>query len=83
MVTLIKKNFDTVSTPNIALMEIQPLTHRLGGVPTTVAKKMLEATTQFYTKGDHVVDIVHQKKHHKRRLHKLGVRHIKGLVSTD
>ena len=61
MVTLIKKNFDTVSTPNIAQMEIRPLTHRLGGVPTTVAKKMLEATTQFYTKGDRVVDVVYQK----------------------
>ena len=61
MVTLIKKNFDTVSTPNIAQMEIRPLTHRLRGVPTTVAKKMLEATTQFYTKGDRVVDVVHQK----------------------
>ena len=61
MVTLIKKNFDTVSIPNIARMEIRPLTHRLGGVPTTVAKKTLEVTTQFYTKGDRVVDVVHQK----------------------
>ena len=61
MVTLIKKNFDTVSTPNIAQMEIRPLTHRLGSVPTTVAKKMLEATTQFYTKGDRVVDVVYYK----------------------
>ena len=61
MVTLIKKNFDTVSIPNIARMEIQPLTHRLGGVPTTVAKKTLEATTQFYTKGDRVIDVVHRK----------------------
>ena len=40
-------------------MEIRPLTHRLGGVPTTVAKKTLEATTQFYTKGDRVVDVVY------------------------
>ena len=42
-------------------MEIQPLTHRLGGIPTIVSKRTLEATTQFYTKGDRVVDVVHPK----------------------